>query len=149
MMPRLLPAMMLALFAHAACADGLLKPHENSGEILPVDEAFQLQPALWQDGHLLIGIDAAPGCYLYRDKIKVEVLEPAGYALGPSELPAGDAHHDEHFGDVRILRDRVVARYRPKLAQAPRQVRVRYQGCAENLVCYPPQERVLNVETVR
>ena len=149
MMPRFLLAVLLAAFTHAASAGGLLKPRETNGEILAVDEAFQLQPALWQDGRLVIGIDAAPGCYLYRDKIKVDVLEPAGYELGKSDLPAGDAHHDEHFGEVRILRDRVVARYRPKLAQAPRQVRVRYQGCAENLVCYPPQERVLNVETIR
>lgn len=142
-------AALLALSAHAADAASLLKPHDEPAGILAVDEAFQVQPALWQDGRLIVGIDAAPGCYLYRDKFSVVALAPSGYALGKADLPAGEPHHDEHFGDVRVLRERLLAQYRPAASAAPQRVRIRYQGCAENLVCYPPQERVLDVETVR
>ena len=149
MILRFLLATTVAMFAHTAGAASLLKPHEESRDILAVDASCQVQPALWQNGQLVIGIDAAPGCYLYRDKIQLVAIEPAGYELGKSDLPAGEAHHDEHFGDVRILRDRVLARYTPKTAKRPQKVRIRYQGCAENLVCYPPQERVLTVEAVR
>ncbi|MDB5969797.1 MAG: hypothetical protein JWQ90_2247 [Hydrocarboniphaga sp.] len=140
----------LALSAQPAIADGsLLQPREQSDRILPVDEAFRVQPALWQNGQLIIGIDAAPGCYLYRDKFGVVVLAPANLVLGKSDLRAGETHHDEHFGEVRVFRDRLLARYKTPSATPPQKVRIRYQGCAENLVCYPPQERVLTVETVR
>ena len=142
----------LALAAPSAFAGSgglLLKPHEETGGILAVDEAFRVQPALWQNGQLLIGIDTAPNCYLYRDKLKVTVVEPAQLSLGASDLPPGETHHDEHFGDVKIIRDRLLARYTTPSPAVPKTVRIRYQGCAENQVCYPPQERVLNVETVR
>ncbi|WP_428309403.1 protein-disulfide reductase DsbD N-terminal domain-containing protein [Hydrocarboniphaga sp.] len=143
---------MLVLAAPAAFAGGsglLLKPHEQTGGILAVDEAFRVQPALWENGQLVIGIDAAPNCYLYRDKFKLSVVEPASLSLISADLPAGETHHDEHFGDVKIIRDRLLVRYKTAASAAPKKVRIRYQGCAENLVCYPPQERVLDVETVR
>lgn len=152
---RFIPALIiaaLALAAPSAFAGGsgmLLKPHEEASGILAVDDAFRVQPALWQNGQLVIGIDAAPNCYLYRDKFKVSVVEPATLSLGAADLPAGETHHDEHFGDVKIIRDRLLVRYKTAASAAPKKVRIRYQGCAENLVCYPPQERVLDVETVR
>lgn len=147
---RFLAAALLAINALPAVAgSSLLKPHEETSDILAVDDAFRVQPALWQNGQLLIGIDPAAGCYLYRDKFSVSVIEPAGLALGKPELPEGQLHQDEHFGTVRVIRDRLLASYTISAAAAPKKVRIRYQGCAENRVCYPPQERVLDVETVR
>jgi thiol:disulfide interchange protein len=141
----------LSLAASSAFAGGssLLKPHEETSNILAVDDAFRVQPAVWQNGQLLIGIDAAPNCYLYRDKLKLSVVEPSSLTLTAADLPAGETHHDEHFGDVKIIRDRLLVSYRTPASAVPKKVRIRYQGCAENLVCYPPQERVLDVETVR
>lgn len=135
--------------ANAASISDLLTQRADDARILPVEEAFSPQPAIWQNGQLSIAVDIAPGCYLYRDRFSVEAIEPAGYALGSARLPKGEAHHDEHFGDVSILRERLKAGFTPKSKAAPKQVRIRYQGCAEGLVCYPPQTRVLTVETLR
>lgn len=128
-------------------AAGWFKDTTQEQGILPVDEAIELQPALWQNGELSIGLDAAAGVYLYRDKLSVEVVAPEDYRLSGIEIPQGESHHDDHFGDVQILRDRILITARTAAA-APKQVRVRYQGCAENLVCYPPQTRLLDVETL-
>ena len=138
----LIGALSMAAPMPATAIDGL-KP-KTDDELLSADEAIQLQAAVWQNGELSVGLDAAKGVYVYRDKINIEALPPAGARLGKLKLPDGEPHHDDHFGDVRVLRGSVLAR--AAVADAPQQVRVRYQGCAENRVCYPPQTRILTVE---
>lgn len=136
-----------ALLAAPPGAAGLLAP-PDAQTIPSASEALAPQAVLWDAGELIVGIEAAPGCYLYRDKLRVEVLEPAGYRLGAPMLPAGELHRDEHFGEVRILRGSVQARYRPAATVPPRRVRLSYQGCADKLVCYPPQSREFDVLSV-
>lgn len=126
-----------------AAAVDWLKP-KTDDDLLPADEAIQVQAAVWQNGELSVGLEAAKGVYVYRDKLSLEALQPASARLGKLKLPDGEPHHDDHFGDVRVLRGSVLAR--AAVANAPQQVRVRYQGCAENRVCYPPQTRILTVE---
>lgn len=113
--------------------------------LLAVDEAFQPRAALWQGGHLSLEIGIAEHCYLYRDKLRVEPVDPAGYLLGAPSLAAGETHEDEHFGKVAIFRNLVKIGFSPHAKQPPKQLRLIYQGCAENLVCYPPQSRLIDV----
>lgn len=144
--PSLIAGLLIGLSMAApmpAVAADWLKP-KTDDDLLSADEAIQLQAAVWQDGELSVGLDAAKGVYLYRDKISIEALQPTSAKLGQLKLPDGEPHHDDHFGDVRVLRGSVLAR--AAAAHAPQQVRVRYQGCAENRVCYPPQTRILTVE---
>lgn len=139
-----------SLMLTAACpadAGSLLKPRDSAPAILPVNDAFQLQPVLWRDSKLDISLDIAPGCYLYRDKIQVEVLEPTGLKLGRVALPPGEVHQDEHFGVVRVFRQQLAVQHR--VDHPPQRLRIRYQGCAEGLVCYPPQVREVTVESLR
>lgn len=127
--------------AHA----GLLGPAATDPGIVPVEQAFTLREPLWDRGQLLLGIEIAPGCYLYRNKLGVEAIEPAGYALGSMQLPAGIAHQDEHFGTVEIYRTSLDVRLDPAAAHPPTKLRVRFQGCAEDKVCYPMQTRIVDV----
>lgn len=138
-------SLMLAL-APALQAGFLDKTADEAG-ILPAEQAFVVQPAIWDDGRLVLGIDIARGCYLYKARLSVEAAEPSGYALGPIGLPQGTAHQDEHFGSVEIYRDSVQAVFQPPggATRALSQLRVRLQGCAENKVCYPMQTRLVNV----
>ncbi len=134
-----------ALWSASALAGSWLKPSPQDDTVLSAADAVQVQPALWRNGELTVGLDAAPGVYLYRDKLSVEAVDP-GPAVGKLQLPAGDLHEDEHFGAVKVLRGRVIAT--ASASAMPRQIRLRYQGCAENLVCYPPQIRILDVESL-
>lgn len=139
----LLSGLLLGPLSMTAFAADWLKA-KTDDDLLSADEAIQVQAAVWQDGELSVGLDAAKGVYVYRDKISIEAVQPQSAKLGKLKIPDGEPHHDDHFGDVRVLRGSVLAR--AAVASAPQQVRIRYQGCAENRVCYPPQTRILDVE---
>lgn len=125
---------------------GLLGPRSGEQDIPSAEEAFVVQPALWDGRDLIVGWTIAPGCYLYREKLVVEAVAPLGYALGKATLPEGQVHHDEHFGDVVILRNEAQLRFRPASGTPPASLRIRYQGCAEGKVCYPIQTRTISVQ---
>src|SRR5690606_24135920 len=88
----------------------------------------------------------ADGYYLYRHRISVEVAGP-GFEAGALDLPHGDPHTDEFFGEVETFRHALRATL-PGHASAgagPIHLKVKYQGCADIGVCYPPQTRTLSV----
>lgn len=133
--------MLLALAAPAALAADLQRDSEP--EFLPVDEAFQ--PDAWaEEGALTLAWQVAPGYYLYRHAFRVNVH---GDAV-PAVFPPGEARHDEFFGQVETYSDQVFATLPlpERLQDQPIiDVTVRYQGCAEAGLCYPPTERTLTV----
>jgi thiol:disulfide interchange protein len=96
--------------------------------------------ACWQDGRVQVPIRVTPGHYLYRHRFE---LQPA---LAPLTLPPGEAYADEFFGEVEIYRQDVQVEM--DAATPPGVVTLRYQGCSEAGVCYPPQTRVLSVEVL-
>ena len=117
--------------ASAAAQDGLL----------PVTEAFALQVAPADGGQLRLDWRIADAYYLYRDRIRVDVLE--GGQQATLELPAGASKQDEYFGEVEVYRGQASARLRLQPAAdaaSPVRLRVVVQGCheVEPLVCYPP-----------
>ncbi len=152
----LLNHLTLALLLAAACilpgfaiAGGLWhSSNVNSApDILPVDQAFQLQPVERTERGLKLGWIVSTGYYLYRERIKVEVVEPAATKISAPKLPAGEKHHDEHFGDVHIYRGGSIDAEIPggKSLGQVRKLKISYQGCSESGVCYPPQTRIVDV----
>ena len=126
---------------------GFLDKPKSDAHFLPVDEAFEIQPLEAKDGKLVVSWRIAPGYYLYRQRLAFQVLAPGKLKLGAAVLPSGVRIEDEHFGAVDIYRDAwLKARLpvRPKLPKAIK-LKVSYQGCAEAGLCYPPQERVLEL----
>jgi thiol:disulfide interchange protein DsbD len=100
-------------------------------EFLHPDEAFRTRATLTADG-VALEWDIAPGYYLYRKEFAVA----ADGAPLPAEFPAGQMIQDEFFGDVEVLYDAAHTRVAPPAGAAALQVR--YQGCAEDGICYPP-----------
>ena len=132
------------VLAPAFAADVWQKKHE-SPELLPAEDAFRLD-GVSRDGHALrVSWTIAPGYYLYRQRLAFEPVD-SGARLGAAELPKGAAMHDEHYGDVEIYRESLSARLPIAAKDAPPlRLRVRYQGCADAGVCYPPVTRVVDV----
>lgn len=126
----------LALFV-LALASGLNGPvtaqetlFASTKPLAPRD-AFELSVELQPDGGRVLSWEIAEGYYLYRDHLAVETIEGD---VVPLETAPGIAKHDPTFGSVEVYYHRAEATF----SQAPGAVRVTYQGCQENGICYPP-----------
>jgi len=119
----------------------------TNSDFLPVDEAFQpILPAI--DGNNVeVAIRVTDGYYLYKDKIAASVQSDVAQA-GRLELPDGDIKTDQYFGRMEVYHEDVfgklsIARATPEAMEFD--VELKYQGCAEGGICYPPVTRVLAV----
>lgn len=116
--------------------------NKGMGEFLPVDEALPFSSSLTDNGVQLVW-DIAPEHYLYRDRITVTATEP-GVTIGkPSFSKPGHLKDDPYFGEVTVFTEPVQARLNVSLPKGMTEanLQVRYQGCAEAGLCYPPQTR--------
>ncbi|MBW8373397.1 protein-disulfide reductase DsbD domain-containing protein [Stenotrophomonas sp.] len=115
-------------------------------DLLPVDEAFGLTAQARDRDRVEISWKIAPGYYLYRHRTTVKA--EAGFDAEALQLPAGKKHQDDFFGEVETYRERLTGVLPGKAADGTDTVtlEVRYQGCADAGVCYPPQKRTLQVK---
>lgn len=135
----------LAATLPAAAADGFLKPKARADELLPVDQAFRLDGARREGGGVTLQWTVAPGYYLYGHMFKVSVDAPTAAPLAALKLPKGEVKQDAEFGEVTVHRGVLTAQLPLPAGPAPRTLRVRYQGCADVGVCYPPQTKLVAV----
>lgn len=115
-------------------------------EFLPVDQAFRPFAETRPDGTIAVRIAIAPGYYLYRDKLKFELIGPAGAVLGTYDLPTGKPKEDPHFGTVQVYYNEASATLPVSgapLAGGAGALKASFQGCAEKGICYPPTTRTL------
>ncbi|SER15783.1 Disulphide bond corrector protein DsbC [Solimonas aquatica] len=141
-MNRLLALLSLSLLGAApALATGAASLWSaQAPQLLSVEQAFALLPAERGKNGVQLSWNIAPGTYLYRERIRVELLEPQGLKTGALQMPDGIAHRDEHFGDVHIFRGLLQATLPLHgLRHNALRLRIHYQGCADAGICYPPQ----------
>lgn len=118
--------------------------NSTTSRFLPVDGAFAFE--FQQQGNQLnLRWDIHPDYYLYRAQIK---LEGNSATLGKVELPQGESHNDEFFGQVFILRDRLALTVPIERAENGATLKVTYQGCADAGFCYPPETRTVPLSLV-
>lgn len=140
---RTLPTLLLLFLA------SLLAPAASAAitqdDLLPVDEAFVLTATAPARDRIEIRWKITDGYYLYRHRTGVEA--DAGFAAQPLQLPKGKAYRDEFFGDVETYRGELVATLpgRPASGTDSVSLKIKYQGCADAGICYPPQTRTLKV----
>jgi thiol:disulfide interchange protein DsbD len=103
--------------------------------MLTVDEAFRFGSYAEGSG-IKIFWQVMPGYFLYRDKI--EVLHDGKAQI--IQLPQGVTRQDEIFGEVMVLDGLIEFHTTFPPEQA---IEVRYQGCAAQGFCYPPQKKSL------
>jgi thiol:disulfide interchange protein DsbD len=115
----------------------------SEADLLPVDQAFALTASAPAAGRIELRWKIAGGYYLYRQRISVQA-DPA-FQARPLQLPRGARHHDEFFGDVETYRQQLLATLPGDSIAASVTLKVKYQGCADLGVCYPPQTRTLIV----
>lgn len=141
--------MMLAsssLYSHASSfldtnptsLDSLVQA-EDDPEFLPVDEAFEFN--FEQQGeNLIVSWTIAPQYYLYRDKIKFAAIDST---IGDFDFPTSVIVEDEYFGKSHVFRQQVSLSVPLKKIGANGEIKVRYQGCADAGLCYPPVKKLM------
>jgi thiol:disulfide interchange protein DsbD len=139
----LLSAVAAALLA---CALLLGPPRALADDFLPIREAFKYTTAL-QESRLAVTYEIAPGYYLYQKRLGFE-SGTAGVSLGSPTFPDGQEHEDEYFGRQVIYRDRVTVPIDVAFDGQPRpfDLRLKFQGCADAGLCYPPTTWTTRIE---
>jgi thiol:disulfide interchange protein DsbD len=118
-----------------------------SADFLPVDEAFEPILTAMDGNNVEVAFRVADGYYLYKDKISASAVSDVAQA-GVLDLPAGKMKTDQYFGEMEVYYGDVfgrlsIARATPEAMDLA--IELKYQGCAEDGICYPPETKRLNV----
>jgi thiol:disulfide interchange protein DsbD len=118
-------------------------------EFLPPEEAFKVAITPAANGGLDARFTIAKDYYLYRDKIRFTVTEPAGVTVTGMDLPKADEKDDPNFGKMFVYHQDFNALV--GLAGVPPgttrlKVEATHQGCSEKGICYPPQDQSFSVD---
>jgi thiol:disulfide interchange protein DsbD len=126
-------------------------------ELEPPDpeQVFLFDARRGEDGAALLRIDINECCYLYREKIKFQLVTSAGKPvdgarLGSYTLPQGKVKIDEFVGKTEIYHQPIEVRIPLEPGNAKISdlaLKVQYQGCAEKpvAVCYAPMTKLMSL----
>lgn len=134
-----------AVFAQAQFELGQDDPFAQQNQFLPVDEAFQFD-FRQQGDKLTISWEIADSYYMYQHRFVVKT--PVQLKEEP-QLPEGEAHFDEFFGETIVYRDYVELTYNLSQASPDQAFTISYQGCADAGLCYPPTEKTIYLSAVK
>ncbi|MFT5349925.1 MAG: thiol:disulfide interchange protein DsbD, partial [Gammaproteobacteria bacterium] len=113
-----------------------------SDEILDPDVAFTFQADVSKPQSITLQWQIVEGYYLYRDKFKFAISEgDAQIDQANIIIPAGKSKEDPAFGKVNINVGEFfidLPTQRTSSSQLPVTLELRYQGCKDDSVCYPP-----------
>lgn len=143
-----LPADTRAATLPLAAPGGLDLLGGSSQAALPEEQAFRIEAIIDTPERLLVRMAPAPGYYLYRDKTAF-AASGIPVQLGEPQWPAASAHRDEHFGDVQVYFESVevpLPLRRESAEGGALQLRVDFQGCQTDGICYPPMQRTLALD---
>ena len=136
----------LFLFSQLLRAEGLqgLISSSPSGQqtFISVEEAFQLSGEI-RDSQALVHFAVTPGHYLYKKRFSFTARH-SETTLGEPVYPSGKEKFDENFGELLEVFDQNITIQLPiSSSQDIPEIDVRFQGCAEAGLCYPPHTKTL------
>ncbi len=114
---------------------------------ISVEEAYIASAVAEDRSTLTVTFDIEDGYYLYRDKTVI-TSSTAGITLGKPFFPKAKIINDEFFGETAIYRNQAtfVVPFEASDALASIDLTVKFQGCADIGLCYPPTEYQLQVD---
>jgi len=142
---RALATVLLLFFTTSGVwANGLFSSwgQESEPELLQAVEVFTLEEVRQQNDRFQVNGNVADGYYVYRHSLQLTDAQGEPVEL---EVPAGEARHDEFFGDTEIYTgDRLRLDFP---ARTPGPLTLQWQGCAEVGFCYPPETLQVDLPT--
>lgn len=130
----LLPFLSQAQQAAFAQPSSIFSKLTQEPQFLPVEQAFVVD-FREEENHLKLSFSIKDGYYLYKDKFKFAGVNAK---IQSPHFPAGRFIEDEYFGESEVYFHQVLLSIPVSDLGEGALVKVRYQGCAEAGLCYPP-----------
>ncbi|MBT3697665.1 MAG: protein-disulfide reductase DsbD [Gammaproteobacteria bacterium] len=133
---------MLFLFVSSFSTADIIK---NQVEFLSPEEAFQPSIRIITNNHLEVTWDIKQGYYLYLGMFEFSV-DNSDMRIIKVNMPEGKKKKDEFFGDVDVYYNSAKANiYFDKITSKTNLI-LKYQGCADAGLCYPPITKKFSLE---
>ncbi len=132
---------------------GLLED-SNSNDLLTPEQAYKFTAQVESPNQLRLKWVIADRTYLYQERLQIIISHSDGVALGEYQLPPAKIKKDAlrpdgSTGDLAVYYhgiDLLLPLIRTNTAATSITLQVRYQGCADLGVCYPPQIKSVKLE---
>lgn len=127
---------------------GLAAPQVNAPMSTPlsVDQAFPLTVWSPDPQTVVVRWDIQPGYYLYKDRIQITPAVAGVVQLGEPRFPAAVDHQNPILGHFSAYENQTQISIPVLSATATSfSLQIKYQGCAEQGYCYPPETRIIPV----
>jgi len=115
-----------------------------AGFLMP-DEAFKPYAKLNDKSQIIAGVKIADEIYLYKEKLKVTLVETPGISIEKVDAPKAV----DHMGDAVYLKspEFIVTLKKDASISGVKDVKVKveYQGCSEQGLCYEPSEKIFTL----
>lgn len=144
-------AALLSSFTAIALALPGIAPIDD--DIPSAEQAIQVSALEMLEAQAIgVSFSLYPGVYLYRHRLGFRLTDTNGNLLSDfadTELPHGKAKVDEIFGDVEVFYDFVdITLPLSAVPLVDAVLEVKYQGCLEDVLCYPPRTAKLPIQFV-
>ncbi|OSI09777.1 protein-disulfide reductase DsbD [Neisseria zoodegmatis] len=134
---------LLYFFTAWLCLAGSVFAQVDASKLLPPEQAFVPQVNVTDQG-INVQFAVAEGYYLYQSKISAET-SPEGL-LADAQFSKGEEKEDEFFGKQTVYHHAAQVNWPYAKPQQNYRLTVKYQGCAEAGVCYPPTETAFDIK---
>jgi thioredoxin:protein disulfide reductase len=117
-------------------------------EYLQPEDAFKYT-ATADEQTITVEWRVTKGYYLYKERMGLSAATP-GVTVGESAYPKGEIHKDEYFGEQEIFRNtfKVTAPLSGAKVGDTVALKLKWQGCADAGLCYPPSVWDASVKVV-
>jgi thiol:disulfide interchange protein DsbD len=119
----------------------------------PPEQPYRFQARAIDHDALQLTWQIAEGTYLYQERIEISLAQAGDVALGEITLPRPTIKKDSPrpdgtIGDVAVYYDRIelpVPLLRTTEEAREIQLQVKFQGCADQGICYPPETKLVTL----
>ena len=122
--------------------------YNKKSDFLPVDKAFKFKIYSSKDlKQLDIKFKIATDYYLYKNKIDIKIDPILNFDLIKDN---GEIKEDEFFGKQEVFYNDTTIKIIPKAPLSKGyQIILRYQGCSEKGLCYPPVTKIIDSSNIK
>jgi len=119
----------------------------NQVEFLPIEKAFIID-AFIKNNQINVQFNSKPGYYFYKDKIKIIALH--GLSISTPQFPKPERIHDPFENKELSIYKEAFNVLVPitSINSHDTVITVKFQGCAEAGLCYPPQTINLTLQNL-